>query len=72
MSDWLHNLPVLWMSLLVFGFTYLVNGSNLCGGIGLCRGRASALVQGNFPGLAAALGDHLRPFRCVHREPGLD
>src|SRR5215471_3494913 len=24
MSDWLHNLPVLWMSVLVFGFTYLV------------------------------------------------
>jgi uncharacterized protein DUF4239 len=24
MSDWLHNLPVLWMALLVFGFTYLV------------------------------------------------
>src|SRR5262245_44257522 len=24
MSDWLHNLPVLWMGLVVFGFTYLV------------------------------------------------
>src|SRR5258708_7508001 len=24
MSDWLHNLPMLWMTLLVFGFTYLV------------------------------------------------
>jgi hypothetical protein len=24
MSDWLHNLPVLWMTLLVFGSTYLV------------------------------------------------
>ena len=24
MSDWLHTLPVLWMALLVFGFTYLV------------------------------------------------
>src|SRR5262249_24721285 len=23
-SDWLHNLPVLWMAILVFGFTYLV------------------------------------------------
>jgi len=27
MSDWLHNLPVLWMSLLVFGFTYLVTAA---------------------------------------------
>src|SRR5262245_32134891 len=24
MSDWLHNLPVVWMTLVVFGFTYLV------------------------------------------------
>jgi hypothetical protein len=24
MSDWLHSLPVLWMAILVFGFTYLV------------------------------------------------
>jgi hypothetical protein len=24
MNDWLHNLPVVWMALLVFGITYLV------------------------------------------------
>ena len=24
MSDWLHNLPTLWMALVVFGLTYLV------------------------------------------------
>jgi len=24
MSNWLHGLPVLWMAILVFGFTYLV------------------------------------------------
>src|ERR671935_653294 len=24
MSDWLHNLPVGWMTLLIFGFTYLL------------------------------------------------
>ena len=24
MSDWLHNLPVVWMALVVFGFTYLI------------------------------------------------
>ena len=24
MNDWLHNLPVAWMALLVFGITYLV------------------------------------------------
>src|SRR5215831_16043974 len=24
MSDWLHNLPIVWMALVVFGFTYLL------------------------------------------------
>ena len=24
MSDWLHNLPLFWMTLVIFGFTYLV------------------------------------------------
>jgi hypothetical protein len=27
MSDWLHNLPVVWMALVVFGFTYLVTAA---------------------------------------------
>jgi hypothetical protein len=27
MSDWLHNLPVVWMALLAFGSTYLVAGA---------------------------------------------
>jgi hypothetical protein len=30
MSDWLHNLPVPWMVLLVFGFTYLLAAMGLC------------------------------------------
>jgi hypothetical protein len=24
MSDWLHNLPIIWMALVVFGFTFLL------------------------------------------------
>jgi hypothetical protein len=24
MSDWLHSLPIFWMTLVVFGFTYLL------------------------------------------------
>ena len=71
MSDWLHNLPVLWMSLVVFGFTYLVT-TGIYVAVTVFRGRASTLVQGNLPWLAATLGYHLRPFCCVHREPGLD
>ena len=27
MSDWLHNLPVLWTALVVFGVTYLIAAS---------------------------------------------
>src|SRR5215468_9086603 len=27
MNDWLHNLPTLWMTLLLFGFTYLVTAA---------------------------------------------
>ena len=26
MSDWFHNLPVLWMAVIVFGLTYLLAG----------------------------------------------
>jgi hypothetical protein len=38
MSDWLHNLPIFWMALVVFGFTYL-----LAAGI---HGLVSALAKG--------------------------
>jgi len=24
MSDWLHTLPIIWMTVLVFGLTYLI------------------------------------------------
>ena len=27
MSDWIHNLPVPWMALVVFGFTFLLAAS---------------------------------------------
>jgi uncharacterized membrane protein HdeD (DUF308 family) len=27
MSDWLHNLPVPWMAVVVFGFTHLLAGA---------------------------------------------
>ena len=71
MSDWLHNLPVLWMSLVVFGFTYLVTAA-IYVAVSVFAVGERALVQGNLPWLAADLGYPLRPFRCVHREPGLD
>ena len=27
MNDWLHNLPILWMALLIFGLTALVTAA---------------------------------------------
>jgi hypothetical protein len=30
MSDWFHNLPVPWMALVIFGFTYLLAAAIYC------------------------------------------
>jgi hypothetical protein len=30
MNDWLHNLPIVWMALLVFGLTALGTAGDLC------------------------------------------
>jgi hypothetical protein len=38
MSDWLHNLPILWMTLVVFGSTYLVTAA--------IQGLVTALAKG--------------------------
>ena len=56
MSDWLHNLPVAWMALLVFATTYLAAG--LIGWLVLAlavgeRGRAFKAISG---GLLPPLG----------------
>ena len=38
MADWLHNLPIFWMALLVFGLTYLL-AAGICGLVtGLAKG----------------------------------
>ena len=38
MSDWLHNLPILWMTLVVFGLTYLITAA--------IQGLVTALAKG--------------------------
>ncbi len=43
MSDWLHNLPVPWMAVVVFGLTYLLAAIIFTDGA--CRGRACACIQ---------------------------
>jgi hypothetical protein len=51
MSDWLHNLPIFWMTLVVFGFTYLM----AAGIYGLVTTRARAFKAVS-PGMLPPLG----------------
>ena len=56
MSDWLHNLPIVWMGLLVFVCTYILTGAIYAAVVGLAvdgRGRSFKSVS---PGLLPPLG----------------
>ena len=44
MDNWLHNLPVVWMAVVVFGATFLVAAMLDMVVIGLAVRRASALT----------------------------
>ena len=67
MNDWLHNLPIVWMGLLVFGLTGFSHGSDLrCRQRAVGR-RAGSFVQSCVPGFATAAWYPFRSFRCVHR-----
>ena len=72
MSDWLHNLPVVWMTLVVFGFIYLVAAAIYALVNVLAVGERARSFKVISPGLLPPLGYHLCPFRCVHRESSLD
>jgi len=56
MSDWLHNLPVLWMSLLVFGFTYLVTAAIYVAVSVFAVGEGARSFKAISPGLLSPLG----------------
>ena len=56
MSDWLHNLPVLWMSLLVFGFTYLVTAAIYVAVSVFAVGERARSFKAISPGLLSPLG----------------
>jgi hypothetical protein len=56
MSDWLHNLPVLWMSLLVFGFTYLVTAAIYVAVSIFAVGERARSFKAISPGLLSPLG----------------
>ena len=56
MSDWLHNLPVAWMALVVFGGTYLVAGSIYMAVNLLAIGERARAFKAVSPGILSPLG----------------
>ena len=56
MNDWLHNLPIAWMTLLVFGFTYVVVAAIYALVKSLAVGERARSFKAIFPGLLSPLG----------------
>jgi hypothetical protein len=56
MSDWLHNLPVLWMALVVFGVSYLLAAAIYAGVIALAVAERARSFKAISPGMLPPLG----------------
>src|SRR5713226_6430424 len=56
MSDWLHNLPVIWMAAVVFGVTYLVAAAIHVLVMALAKGERARAFKGISPGMLPPLG----------------
>src|SRR5262249_55328265 len=56
MSDWLHGLPVLWMAILVFGFTYLITAGIYAVITVFAAGERARSFKAISPGLLPPLG----------------
>jgi hypothetical protein len=56
MSDWLHNLPVLWMALVVFGVTYLIAAEINAGVNALAVGESARAFKAVSPGILSPMG----------------
>jgi hypothetical protein len=56
MSDWLHNLPIVWMALVVFGFTYLVTAAIYEAVTVLAVGERARSFKAISPGMLPPLG----------------
>jgi hypothetical protein len=56
MSDWLHNLSILWMTLVVFGFTYLLTAGIYGLVTILAKGERARAFKAISPGLLSPLG----------------
>jgi hypothetical protein len=55
-SDWLHTLPVVWMALIVFGFTYLVSAAIYVVVAILAVGERARSFKAVSPGMLPPLG----------------
>jgi Protein of unknown function (DUF4239) len=56
MPDWLHNLPTVWMALVVFGFTYLL-AAGICALVtALAKGERGRAFKAISPGMLPPLG----------------
>ena len=71
MGDWLLNLPVLWMALIVFVATYLTAGGIYLIVIRLGE-RTSKGLQGGFAWNATAVGYPFCPISWLHRRRGVE
>jgi hypothetical protein len=56
MNDWLHNLPLIWMALVVFGAVYLVTAVVYAVVIGLATGDRARAFKAVSPGMLPPLG----------------
>ncbi len=56
MSDWIHNLPIPWLTVVVFGATYLGIGSILLVVMALATGERARWFKGFSPGMLSPLG----------------
>jgi hypothetical protein len=71
MNDWLHNLPIVWMALLVFGLTALVIAAIYVLVTVLSVGERARSFKAVSPGMLPPLGIG-RAFHCFHRHSGLE
>src|SRR5260370_40473655 len=55
MSDWLHNLPVVWMALVVFRATYVIAGLIYAGVNVLAVGERARAFKASTPGILSPL-----------------
>jgi hypothetical protein len=56
MSDWLHNLPVIWMALVVFGATYVTAGLTYAAVKALAVGERARAFKAVSPGILSPMG----------------